>query len=327
MAQYTSTTDTYLMADGIRESLADMIYDISPEETPFMSNVGRSSVRNTKFEWLTDALAAAATDNAQVEGDELGTVADATARVRLGNYTQISSKKIVVSNTQQAVDNAGIADEMAYQAAKLGRELKRDVETGLCGPQAANEGGETTARVSAGFEAFITTNAVRGTGGGDPVLTSGVPSAAPTDATTTYRVTFTEAMLKSALKQCWDSGGNPKMVIMGSYNKQKASGFTGIADIRKDVPGEQQATIIGAADIYVSDFGRVAFTPSRFCRTRSALVVDPEYAEVCYLRPFEINDIAPTGDAVKKLITVEYGLKLGTEKAHGVVADLTDADP
>lgn len=327
MAQFTATSDTYLHADGIREELSNMITDISPEETPFYSNIGRSSVSNTYYEWLTDALAAASTTNSRVEGDDLSTspyYSDGTARIRLGNYTQISMKTVIVSGTQRAVDNAGVADELAYNVAKMGRELKRDVEATLCSEQPANAGGPTTARNTAGFEAFVRTNVDKSaTSSVDPTLsgtTKGYPDAGPVNGT---QRAFTETILKNVIQQVWTSGGTPKMVIVGPVNKARASGFTGIADIRKEAPGARPATLIGAADVYVSDFGNVTFVPSRFSRERSALFVDPEYAETVFLRPFQLEEMAKTGDADKRMLVVEAGLKLSTEKAHGIARDLT----
>src|SRR5574343_734518 len=164
-AQFSYTGDTYLFADGIREELSNLITDISPEETPFMSNIGRGSVKNTYIEWLTDALGAASTTNAAIEGADLDGAAaervytDPTARVRLGNYTQISRKTVAISGSHRAVDNAGVSDELAYQVAKIGRELKRDMEATLVSEQPAVAGNApATARKTAGFEAFIRTN-------------------------------------------------------------------------------------------------------------------------------------------------------------------------
>ena len=329
-AQFSYTSDTYLHADSIRESLASMIYDISPEETPFMSNIGKGSVDNTYFEWLTDALGSASTTNAVIEGADLDGGAaervytDATARVRLGNYTQISRKTVAVSGTHRAVNNVA-GDELAYQVAKLSKELKRDMESILTSEQPASAGAApATARKTAGFEAFITTNVNKSsTGSSDPTLsgtTNGYPNAGPVNGT---QRAFTDTILKDVIAKVWASGGTPKMVLMGPVNKQKASAFTGIADIRKEAPGAKPATIVGAADVYVSDFGNVTFVPSRFSRERSALFVDPEYAEVVFLRPFELVEMAKTGDADKRMLVVEYGLKLGTEKAHGIARDLT----
>lgn len=295
-----------------------------------MSNIGRGSVKNTHFEWLTDALGSASTTNAVIEGSDLDGGAaervytDATARVRLGNYTQISRKTVAISGSHRAVDSAGVSDELAYQVAKLGRELKRDMEAILTSEQPASAGNATTARKTAGFEAFIRTNVnASSTGSSDPTLsgtTSGYPNAGPVNGT---QRAFDETILKNVIQEIWSSGGTPKMVLVGPVNKQRASTFTGIADIRKDAPGAKPATVIGATDVYVSDFGNVTFVPSRFSRERSALFVDPEYAEVVYLRPFQLEEMAKTGDAEKRMLVVEYGLKLSTEKAHGIARDLT----
>ena len=329
-AQFSYTGDTYLHADSIRESLSSMIYDISPEETPLFSNIGKGSVDNTYFEWLTDALGSASTTNAAIEGADLDgadaarVYTDATARVRLGNYTQISRKTVAVSGTHRSVNNVA-GDELAYQVAKMSKELKRDIEATLCSEQPASAGAApATARKTAGFEAFIRTNVDKSaTGSTDPTLsgtTSGYPNAGPVNGT---QRAFTETILKSVIQKIWSSGGTPKMVLVGPFNKAAASAFTGIADIRKEATGSKPATLVGAADVYVSDFGNVTFVPSRFSRERSALFVDPEYAEVVFLRPFQLEEMAKTGDAEKRMLVVEYGLKLGTEKAHGIARDLS----
>lgn len=324
MAQFTETFKTY-EAKGIKEDVAEVITDISPEDTPFMSNIGSKSVSNTYFQWQTDALAAASSTNAVLEGDDItsGNITTATPTTVLGNYVQISRKTVAISGSLEATARYGRASELAYQTAKMGRELKRDMETTLTGPQAANAGAAGTARVTAGLEAFLRTNDNRGTSGADPTLsgsTSGYPNAAPTAGT---QRAFTETILKDVIQKVWASGGNPKILMVGPVNKQKVSAFAGIASQRFNVNGAKPGVIIGAADIYVSDFGNVEVVPNRFSRERTAFVLDPEYASVAYLRNFELQDLAKTGDAEKKMLVVEYGLSVDTEAAHGVAADLT----
>jgi len=316
-------TNTYLGFDavGIREDLSNVIYNISPEETPFVSNIGRGSVENTYFEWQNDALAAAAA-NDQLEGDETSFTA-AVPTTRLANYTQISRKDVIVSGTLDAVNKAGRKAETAYQLAKKSAELKRDMEFVACQNQAARAGNSTTSRRTAGFESFIRTNEDRGATGTDPTLsgtTQGYPNAAPGDGTPRA---FTETLLKTVLQELYTSGGKPNMVILGPAQKQVFSTFAGIAAQRFNAPSSGQSTIIGAADVYLSDFGNLTAVPSRFSRNRTALLVDPEYAEIVYLRPWMVEDLAKTGDAQKKHILVEWGLKVTHEAAHGVVADLS----
>lgn len=322
MAQPTNLFDRYDATNSVREDLANIIYNISPEDTVFMSNVGRDTAKQTYTEWQTDALAAASTTNAQIEGDDAA--ADSLAATnRVGNYTQISRKVVATSGTLEAVDTAGYRSAMAYQMAKAASELKRDMETTLLYNQAAVAGNSSTARKTAGLPAWLRSNVSKGSGGGDPTMSStndGYPNAARTDGT---QRTFTETMLKDVIQSVWTNGGSPKLLMVGPFNKRIASTFTGIGETRFNVDGAKPSTIIGAADIYVSDFGNVSIVPSRFQRERDAFVVDPEYAAVSYLRNFQTEDLAKTGDSAKKMIVVEYALKVRTEKAHGIIADLT----
>lgn len=318
MAIVTNTFTRY-SAVGIREDLSNVIYNISPEETPFISNIGRENVKNTYFEWQTDALAAASASNAALEGDDISSFTAVTPTARVGNYTQISTKNVVISGTLEAVDKAGRRSELTYQLAKLGSELKRDMESALLDNQAAVAGNTTTARRTAGLPAWLTSNTSKGSGGADPTVGS-TPTAARTDGT---QRAFTETLLKNVIASTWNSGGNPKMLMVGSFNKQAASAFTGIATRFRDVPAGSQAQIIGAADIYVSDFGQVSIVPNRFQRARDAFLVDPEYCSMAVLRPIQQTELAKTGDAEKRLMLVEYGLKVSNQAAHGIVADLT----
>ena len=324
MSQTANTFDTF-NAKGIRESLSNVIYNISPEETPFMSNIGRENVKNTFFEWQTDALAAASTTNAQIEGDDVSSYDSTTATVRVGNYTQVSRKTLILSGTLESVDKAGRRSELAYQLAKRSAELKRDMESIMLTNQAASGGSSgvsTALRKTGSLLAFIKTNTDKGTGGADPSYTT-QPNATRTDATDANLRTFTETILKSVIQKVWAAGGTPKILMVGPVNKQRVSGFAGIAELRRDVAGNKPGVIIGAADVYVSDFGAVSVVPNRFQRERDAFVLDPEYASVAFLRPFQTVELAKTGDAEKRMILVEWGLKVNTEAAHGLAADLT----
>lgn len=310
-----ANTFTRYSAIGIREDLSNVIYNISPEETPFISNIGRENVKNTYFEWQTDALAAASASNAALEGDDVASFTAVNPTSRVGNYTQISTKNVVISGTLEALDKAGRRSELTYQLAKLGSELKRDMESALLANQSPVAGNTTTARRTAGLPAWIKTNTNFGVGGAN---NAGV--SARTDGT---QRAFTETILKDVVQQVWTSGGTPKMLMVGAGNKVVASGFTGIATRYRDVPAGQQAQIVGAADVYVSDFGTVNIVPNRFQRNRDAFIVDPDYASLAILRPIQQMELAKTGDAEKRLLLVEYGLKVNNEAAHGIAADLT----
>ena len=311
-----SNTFTTFDAKGIREELSNVISNISPEETPFQSNVGSESISNTFFEWQTDSLAA--TDQtAIINGDDVGSFDATSATTRLGNYTHIRRRTLIVADNLEAVDKAGRDNEVAYQLAKRGKELKRDIEAVLMANNARVAGNTTTAPETAGLGAWIATNDNVGTGGAAP---TGDGTDARTDGT---QRAFTEAMLKDVMQQTWSAGGNPSVLMVGPFNKQAVSAFTGIAAQRYQAPSDAPTTIIGAADVYLSDFGSVTVVPNRFQRDRDAFVLDPEYASVCYLRPIQQVELAKTGDAEKRMVIAEFGLKVMNEAAHGIIADLT----
>jgi len=111
-------------SEGIREDLADVIYSIAPEETPFMSNIGRKQISNTLFEWQEDTLAAAG-DSAIIEGGSA--TSTQTAPKRMQNYAQVNAKRVTVSGTLEAVDKAGRNSELQYELARKSSELKRDM--------------------------------------------------------------------------------------------------------------------------------------------------------------------------------------------------------
>jgi hypothetical protein len=308
-------TFTAHSAIGQREDLTDIIYDISPTETPFMSSIGKTKATAVYHEWQTDSLAAATTANAAVEGAD-ATSATLSPTVRLGNYTQIIQKTVQVSGTLDAVNKAGRKSEKAYQLAKASAEIKRDLETILLANQGRSAGTSTTARKLGSLLSWIKTNSDVGSGGADPA-TIGVSTR--TDGT---QRTFTETLLKTVVAEVFTSGGSPKILMVGAAGKQKVSSFAGIAAQRYMAPGNTPTTIIGAADVYMSDFGTMSVVPNRFMRTREALVLDPEYAALAYLRPFQTNDLAKTGDSENTQLLAEVTLEVKNEAAHGIIADL-----
>jgi len=311
-------TFTAHTAIGQREDLIDVIYDISPTETPIMSTLARTKATAVFHEWQTDSLAAATAANAAVEGAD-GVSATISPTTRLGNYTQIVQKVVQTSGTLEAVNKAGRRSERAYQLAKASSELKRDMETIITANQGRDAGSSSSARKLGAILSWLKTNTSKGTSGTDPT-TIGVSTRS--DGATR---TFTEQLLKDEVAAAFDSGGNPSMLVVGSGLKQKVSSFAGIAAQRYMAPGDQPTTIIGAADVYMSDFGTLSVVPDRFMRTRDALLLDPEYAALSYLRPFQTNDLAKTGDSEKTQLLAEFTLEMRNEAAHAIVADLNPA--
>lgn len=322
MARVAGTTETF-DGIGIREDLQDAIFNISPTETPFLTMAKKLSAKNTYHEWQTDSLAAVG-GNRQIEGFD-ATYTTMTPTTRLGNYCQISSKTVKISGSYETVVKAGRNSQVAYEVAKKGKELKRDMEYALITNQAGSAGNGAVARSSAGLESWIGGNRILPTGssaGTTPVTSSGA-AASPTDGTTA--TTLTEALVTSALQAAWTDGGDPSVIMVGPYNKAMFATFAGankFAGTYDTAKGKSQAMLLGAVDVYVSDFGSHAITLNRYQRDRTLFCIDPDYVGVATLRPIKKEELAKTGDATNILLTTEYCLVVQNPDAHAKIQDL-----
>ena len=312
MAKVTSAVATYDVTTN-REDLADQVYRIEPADTPFMSAIPRAKASAVLHEWSTQALDAVNTANARLEGDAL-TRATSTAPARRQNYCQISSRDATVTGTQRAVNPAGIDDMMAYQMSLKSLVLRKDMEAILLGNQGQVAGNTTTARKLRSFNAWIGSNGSRGAAGAD----STAATAAATDGTSGDLRTLTEVLLKDAIKDAFDDGGSPDIVLVGSANKQIVSGFTGRTSAQQII---EEKKILGAASLYASDFGDLKIVPNRTQRSRDVWVVDTSKVAVAFLRAFEPQELGRVGDAITRDIISEYTLEMRHPDAHALIAD------
>ena len=325
MTATVNSSKAYDLAGGaLREDLEDMIYDISPMDTWFMTHAGRGRARSTTHEWLTDVLTAPGA-NAGVEGDAFS----AQSRVlpaRLKNYTQISKKEFEVTGTAEATNKAGMRELMAYHAARAARELKRDIEYNCLNANPASAGTSTTARVSGSVPHWIYSGNHYKASSQTTVTTTAPVSGFATASGASWAASntaYVESDLKSMLQLAWSTGGEVDTVIMDSVTFNKFSSFTGIAQRFRNVTGSGNAAdIIGYADIYVSPFGKHQFVLSRYSMANTAFCLQTDLWDIAYLRPFETIPIAKVGDAERRTILAEWTLvakyPLGNSKAHGV---------
>jgi hypothetical protein len=320
MATITGTSSTYSVGSGggNREDLSDTIYDLFADDTFFLTNLDRSSSAATTHEWLGDSLAAAAA-NIGVEGDD-ATFATISNAARYGNYTQIFKKTFLVSRTQESVRKAGRNSDVARQAVKQMRELKNDVEFAIVRNAAGTAGGATTGRSMAGMETWIgeastsggatAANVVRATttaSATTPAVASGVPGTAPTDGTTTGALT--SGALNAALEGAWDDGGDTDIIAVSAAVKNTVNNLTSIATRQVDVSRGAQASITGAADLYVSNFGVHRVLLHRHVRGSVALCLDTSLWAWAPLDDFFMEPLAKTGDGEKRQIIVEGTLE------------------
>jgi hypothetical protein len=322
MSVPTGTFQTY-QAIGNKEDVSDLIFNISPTETPFTSMCKKVKSISTLHEWQTDALDAAA-DNAQVQGDAAATNT-ATPTVRLRNYTQILRKVAQVAGTQEAVDKYGRDSEMEYQLSKRMPEIKRDLEYISSRNLASSAGSASVAAHMASLESWIATNKTS-VGTGTAQTTPGYSSGtvvAPTDST--VKGSVAESHLQTVIQACWTAGGQPNKLLVGPGVKSKIStAFNGVATRYREVPSGQ-AAIVSGVDLYVSNFGEFTIVPSRFCRDQNILVLDMRYWALAALRPFFTKKLPDLGDAAQTAIYGEYTLESRQEAASGKITDIDTA--
>lgn len=324
MTAPVAATKSYdLSGNALRESLADVIYDISPMDTTFLSGAGRGTIDSTLHEWQTDALAAAAL-NAKLEGDDFSGVAR-TLPSRLKNYAQISRKDIVVSGTSKKLNLAGIREIMAYHVMRVGKELKRDIEHTLLNTQAATAGSSVSARASASVPHWIYSGQHYKTSAQTTQTTTAPASGFAKSVGTVWTASATayvENDLRDMLKLAWSTGGEVGITLCDSVAFNKFSTFTGVATRFRDVASRQPAQVIGYSDVFVSAYGTTQLKLSRYMPANSAYCLDMSTWEVAYLRPFQTVEIGKTGDSDKKMLLAEWSLCAKTptanSKAHGI---------
>jgi len=316
MAQPSNTFDSY-DAVGIREDLSDVITNISPEETPFHTKSAKTRARNTLHEWQTDALRASAA-NAHIEGD--ATTAEArSATTRLGNYTQIFKNAVVVPDTDEGLDKAGRAREIAYQTLKIAKEQKLDIEKALFDNNARAAGNSTTARELAGAPAWLTSNTDFGANEGADATGDGTD--ARTDETTTL-IAFSQDRFDGVMQSIWENGGNPDTVYLSAFQMNKALAFTGNNNQRSAVQAGDERVIKSLA-VYVTPWGTIEFMPSRENRSRDVFIMQDDMWEVATLRPTKNVALAKTGDNTTRQVVTELTLVCKNEAANGGVFDNT----
>ena len=318
MTQATNTYDKYDVT-GNREDLSDMIFDISPHETPILSAMGKAKAKNTLHEWQTETLAAAAMNHA-IEGDDAQAADALTATARINNITPILKKKMVVSGTQEdGMDHAGVQSEMAHQESKKMKEIKLDLEFMILNGGTAEgignvraTGSATVAREMSSLQCYVATNAQVGalgaasTGDGSDPMTSG------TDAD------LVEADITSVLSLCFTNGADPKILAVSATNKGVVSDFAGGSTRYVDTNTKE---LIHSIDVYVGDFHTLKVVPCRQTAGEIVYASDPKYLKLAELRSLQSYDLAKTGDNYKREMVWECTLEVCTELAHGIVGD------
>jgi hypothetical protein len=312
-----STYDEPISTGGNREDLSSILKDVSPTETPLLTMMGTNTATGTNHEWLTDTLAAAAS-NANLEGGDM-TGADPASRGREGNYTQILSKNAVVSGTQEKVlKGGGVKSEMAYQIARRMKEMKRDGEFALVGDSVAKvAGSESAARKMGSLSSYLTTNNSFAATGSSAVAGNGVDVSDYAGTNRALTPTILDGVLQSIFTNA--SGAEALNALVSASLKGTISGFTGSATRYVSTDDKK---LVNSLDVYVGDFHTVRVVPDRFIEANLMFLIDPEYIKRSELRPMHSYDIAKLGDSTRKQIVWEWTMEVCDERAHALIADL-----
>ncbi len=291
---------------GNAEDVSDFIINIDPEETPLLSALPKKSATAVFHEWLTDVLTAAAS-NEVLEGAAF-TSGTMVARGRIANPCQISTKVYEVTGSMQAVRKYGIDDELAYQAVKAMKELKRDVDLDLWQNTSGTQDSAdiTGSRTTRGYHDLIPT---AHTGNASYSVAAMTGDAA--------EITF-----GNVLNDIFDDGPSPNIAYMRPSVKKNVSRWTGLATINRE---QDDNRLINLIDFYVSDFGTVRFEMDRYMEaptteTNDLIVVGNwDNAAFATLRPFQNIPLATDGlkDAAGGAILVEYSNEYGNVNSYG----------
>lgn len=285
-------------AAGNREDLMDVVTNISPIETPMFSSFKKVKASATLVEWMTESLAAAAA-NAQIEGSDYA-FSKPTARTRVTNNAQIVRKTWEVSDTQEAVDKAGVESEYAHRMQNALKELARDIEYALVNGT-GNSGASGTARSLKGVLAFITTNVETGSGTGTQALT--------------------ESLFNDVLQTAFTAGGNPDTVYANGWQKRKISAFS--TPSTRNIDAEDKK-LVAAVDIYESDFGLLRIKLDRYMPTDKVAVLEQDKWAVASLRPIKVDqNVARVGSAKRAAVEAELTLVAYNEAASAKITELT----
>ena len=313
MAVITTVTNVKPM----REDLADMIYDVSPEDVPFLSGLKHESVDNTIFEWQTDALVAVSATTAAEGADP--TPAAATDTVRLQNRTSIISKAAQTSGTHEAVNNAGMSKQMAYQIIRRAKECKRDTEHQIVGNHAPYSG--TTTRISASYAAYTNDQSTVGATAGAVAAGTGADIPTGGDARA-----LTETLLGAVIDNLYLAGGHPNIIMAHPTQKRKITGFSGNANngtTSRVTHDNSDKRVINAVSVYVSDYGDLKVLPNRFGLADEVLVYEQDMWSLGVLRPMSTKPLAKTGDSETRMVVQECAVKCKNPDASGAIFDLS----
>ena len=351
-----------------REDLANFISMITRDETPFLSSVGKTKATAIFHEWQTDELAApgnsrigegqdflipgATVANQGVDGGTASAANNPGAdfnvtgpfRSRLGNYTQINGKTIAVSGTRRAVDQAGVADEYAYQLKKRGTEMRRDLESDIVNTGntsgAFGTPGSGSSRQMGGYQAWVNYDATvqyAGTPGSTVSdAAAGLGTTAPTLSANASRGALSLSDIDQVMQDIYEEGGKATKIMLSPKLRRDFSDLM-VTDsgVRRNI--DMDGKLRQSVDIYMSDFGDLMVMPNYIMglttpgatadaagdwADAAALIYDPMWFSVATLRPMQEVDVGQRGDSTVGMLVEECTLEVKNPLGSGAIYNL-----
>lgn len=316
----------------IKPDVMQKVWDISMIPLPFTEMCKPGTHTNTRTEWTEDKLRAPVTNNAVVEGADINQN-DQQLGTRLGNYTQIAVKELKVTDTSEQLDTFGDQGTLSYQLMKRQQELRQDVEAQQMTNQASVAGdSDTVAGISAGLGAQLKTNTSFGVGGSAGGFnTSTGLFVAPTVGTARA---LTETLIRDMLQHIYEQGGNTECLMARPAVIRKLSEYlfgstARVATLTSTTPNPATDAgglkAYGSVNVFVSDFGQtVEMRDNRLQPTTSANVstmfgLDGDHLMQSLLRGYQVEPLAKTGLSEKRLMSVQYSLKVLNERSQGAI--------
>lgn len=318
-------------ANNIREDLGNVIFNVSPFQTPFTSGIAQTRATNDNHEWLTDSYRTAVTSNAAIEANAIGDATNGN-RSRLGNYVQIAQEVATVTKKAEMFDRAGVpGKEMAYQLMKRGKELQMDVEAQMLSIDDKNAPSTSAAGVSATVASWISINQAFGGDGtaniGASGGTAGVTQADGTEVPTLgTNDTIDQTKFDNLLDGIWNNAGdfsNVKVMASAASVASLRNGLSGIAD---DVNSDAKTgEIYARVAVYVSQFGPIAVVPNKQMLPNQLYILDMSSWAMATGGGQKIHttDISTSTSAEKKLLECYYTLEARSGEANAAYYDIS----
>lgn len=281
----------------IREDLTDIIFQITPTDTPVLNITPRGTAKGVTHEWQKRALTTRQ-DNAQVEGAVYDFDEANRRPSRVTNITQNFLKQVRVSSTVEAAESAGIASMFADQTEVATVELKTDMEHAVIQGTLASGATGTARRMKGLIEA--------------------IEDAGTTATNSSGVVSFTETHLNDFIQACWDEGGAPRDWFCQGEIKRRISGFTASSTSYRD---QASGRVVNTVSVYESDFFVIETHLSRDIpntnnTSRAILGLDRSMLSLDLLRPVMLERTAKVASSTDGVVETECCISWGNELGH-----------